>query len=288
MLGGFQKEAWAHPRKYTYQEGKGGRADTRSEEDRPPVHPLEALEVQAVSPSASSSGSTRSSSSTRSCLDSGHDLESGVKSEVETDDQVSMSSTPSYRRGRHHVRPSESQPPPQDRIIELVRKEGVRHHVPAWMRDRKITPSILVLADSQLKYWPPNDKVCDVRMHAWPVKRWAQAIRLGEIKVECSTVVIYLEGTRRWTDILPIKNLLQGLCKVIRNLGDNPRIFISNHLPQEGGAPLDLQWCIPTSPCSRPPGVFAGQLVESLSSPCTSILCQKGRTRSLNQQITTS
>ena len=29
----------------------------------------------------------------------------------------------------------------------------------------------------------------------------------------------------------PIKNSLHGLCKTIKNLGNNPRIFISNHLP---------------------------------------------------------
>ena len=65
-----------------------------------------------------------------------------------------------------------------------------------------------------------------------------QAIKLGNIKVRCYTVVLYLEGLHSWQDVPPIKNALQTLCRVIRSYGPDPRIFIANHLPRVSGSPL--------------------------------------------------
>ena len=51
-------------------------------------------------------------------------------------------------------------------------------------------------------------------------------------------MVLYLEATRSWTGVPPIKNILVLLCKTIRNYSDNPWIFISNHIPRVGQSPI--------------------------------------------------
>ena len=55
-----------------------------------------------------------------------------------------------------------------------------------------------------------------------------------------------------WADVPPIKTLLQNLCKTICNHGNNPRIFISNHLPKRV---VRLQLWI--SHCNKEQGVWA-------------------------------
>ena len=103
-----------------------------------------------------------------------------------------------------------------------------------WLRKKaERKPTVLVLADSQLKYWPDNDRVCSVEYHSgWAVCRWSQAIKLGKIRIDTYfTMTLYLQGTQNWHDLPPIKNLLETLCKVIKQHGNNPRIFIADHLP---------------------------------------------------------
>ena len=94
------------------------------------------------------------------------------------------------------------------------------------------------MADKQLHYWPQADRICSVTLKDWPVKRWGQAIHLGEVRITSPIVVLYLEGTKNWRDIPPIKNSLQALCKVIRNHSLGVRIFVSNHLPQITSSPV--------------------------------------------------
>ena len=170
------------------------------------------------------------------------------------DEQGSETSTPAYKRGRYDNTPDKKgdvktlenpnqRQDEEDRVtveaIRVIQREGVHFTVPGWIQKRKVSPSILILADAQLKYWPPHDSVCEVIFHQnWPLRRWSQAVRLGTIGVKCVTVVLYLEGTTRWSDIPPIKNVLQALCKTIRNHGSNPRIFVANHLPRVRSDPL--------------------------------------------------
>ena len=126
-------------------------------------------------------------------------------------------------------------------VMEL-RRSGPHLGIPPWIASRKWRGhSVLILADSQLDHWPSRDRICSVINRNWPVSRWTHAIRLGEIKVQSFTVVLYLEGTRMWNDVPPMKNTLQALCKAIRNHANQPRIFIANHLPRLStpiGAPV--------------------------------------------------
>ena len=198
--------------------------------------------------------STPCNSSTPDCLNTGSDqVESDAGIIIQMDGQDSLwdsevdghdsdTSTPAYKRGQHHVEQSR-QPNVQGisdlEVIKIIQEEGMGFSVPDWIKTRKISPSILLLADSQVKYWPGNDAVCKVQYHQdWPISRWTQAIRLGLIKIECTTVVVYLEAVRRWSDVPPIKNSLNTLCRNIRNHGNTPWIFIANLLPAVNSSPL--------------------------------------------------
>ena len=123
--------------------------------------------------------------------------------------------------------------------VHLIQREGLDFSLPTWVKSRPVKASVLILADAQLKYWPSNDKVCDVQCHPkWPIRRWNQALHMGIIKIDCLKVVLYLEATRHWQDVLPIKNSLHALCKTIRSLSSNPTIFISNLLPRVEPSPV--------------------------------------------------
>ena len=170
----------------------------------------------------------------------------------------SDTSTPGYKRGRHSQEPQQSSTSsrgaefiikclrretlsPKDKLarqaVQELQEEGSQFSLPSH-RCQLRTPSILILADKQLHHWPNQDSICTVEMRDWPIKRWSQAIHLGHIRILSHTVVLYLEGTRKWSDVPPIKNALKGLCKVIHSHGNEPRIFIANHLPRASGSPV--------------------------------------------------
>ena len=169
------------------------------------------------------------------------------------DEQKSEMSTPAYKRGHYDVtldnkgntRRGDATGQAQDRedrattkVIKLIQEEGMHFTVPSWIQKRKVTPSILVLADAQLKYWPPHDNVCEVVFHQnWPLKRWSQAIQLGTINVKCVTIVLYLEGTCRWSDVPPIKNVLHTLCKTLRITAATPGYLLPTISPGSGRTP---------------------------------------------------
>ena len=160
----------------------------------------------------------------------------------EVDGHDSDTSIPAYKRGQHHVnRPKQSnvQGILDLEVVKIIQEEGMDFSVLDWIKRRKFSSSILLLADCQVKYWPGNDAVCKVQYHQdWLLSRSTQAIRLGHIRINCATVVVYLEAVRRWSDVPPIKNSLNTLCRNIRNHGNNPRIFIANLLPAVNSSPL--------------------------------------------------
>ena len=159
----------------------------------------------------------------------------------DVDGQESDTSTPAYKRGRYTPPRSEQEQKQEEDLaaVRLIQEEGINFHSPNWINRRAVAQSVVLLADSRVKNWPKNDKVVKVEYHPeWPIKRWAQAVKLGHIQLQHTTVIIYLEGTQFWEDVPPIKNTLHTLCKAVRHLGVNPRIFIANHIPLPRGSPL--------------------------------------------------
>ena len=222
---------------------------------------------------------------------SGH----GEGSDSNTDcEQDSDTSKPAYKRGRHEencpsslsvetvrgwkrgYRTDSAQLVSDHEAVDLINREGLKFQTPVGVKTRKDNHSVLILVDSQLKFWLNHDNVCKVEFHKnWPISRWNQALKLGIIKVESHTVVLYLEGTRAWQDVPPIKNSLTLLCKTIRNHGNNPRIFIGNHLPRVEPSPVEypvqhsnftLQQAIRSTRRALKGGVFELSIGEHFTS----------------------
>ena len=196
---------------------KDSRARTHSpeeEEERANSRPLEVQDTPFIS---STQGYADGGSSP---LQAGSDHETVIQfiyqgegaweSEADSD-----TSTPDCKRGKHTepCMPHQTSPPvsPTDRAERLLTQQAVREisqygmqfKLPHWLKDRRpCNPSVLVLADTQLHNWP-KDGLCHVIVKDWPVKRWAQAIKLGEIRINCSIIVLYLEGTQTWRDVPP-------------------------------------------------------------------------------------
>ena len=171
------------------------------------------------------------------------------------------------------------------RLVKHIKSEGMAHSTPAWLSQQVTSKSLLILSDSQMKYWLDHDKVCHVEFRlGWPLNRWAQAVRRGIIKVDFRTVVPYLEATNRWQDVPPIKNVLHTLCKAIWSLGNNSCIFVVNHLPlvNMGSSPLcnsvTSNFILQQATCSVGRALRGGYS----SCPCMSTLCVQKTTRSFN------
>ena len=139
-------------------------------------------------------------------------------------------STPAYKRGRRETETDLE-------VVRIIQKEGIGSPIPRWARCRG--QSIVILADSQVKHWPEKDNICQIHYReGWPLARWGQAIRMGDLKITQHTVLLYLEVTRGWQDVPPIKNGLHHLCKTIRNYANKPQIFVGNHLPRISSSPV--------------------------------------------------
>ena len=129
--------------------------------------------------------------------------ESNWESETESE-----TSTPDFKRGRFtppgdHVVPTPEQELTRQAVGEIMQK-GPLINTQSWVHNRTCrNPSVLILADGQLKHWPHNDKVCKVVNNDWPVKRWSQAIKMGTIRIQAHTVILYLEGAKTWADVPP-------------------------------------------------------------------------------------
>ena len=197
--------------------------DSLRTSDVPDQHVTLGPSSRAHTPDSSSNTvSTPSGSSPQQKSTSGSTTQSlGILIEMVYDDQVesawdteqecnSDTSTPDFKCGRHGSKDRRGKITTQghgraevtnQQAIRSIQREGIRFSLPVWLTGRKIKHSILILADAQLRYWPGNNKLCKVVFHnKWPIKRWNQALRMGVIRVECHTVILYLEGTRKWQD----------------------------------------------------------------------------------------
>ena len=81
----------------------------------------------------------------------------------DTEMEESTTSTPDFKRGRH----SEQNPISDEEAVRAIKREGLVMESPVWIQDRsrRMRASVLVLADSQLKFWPGNDKICRIAFH---------------------------------------------------------------------------------------------------------------------------
>ena len=151
-------------------------------------------------------------------------------------DHDSETSTPDFKRECHEVVKDVL----QEQAVKEVLEVGGHYPTSRWIQKRRNRgPSVLILADAQLGNWPASDKICQVEYRPqWPVQRWIQAVKTGDIRIKAFTVVLYLEELKKWQDLPPIKNTIQKLCLAIRHFGQEPRIFVANFLPRVSSSPV--------------------------------------------------
>ena len=172
-----------------------------------------------------------------------HQGDSPWRSEEEMDTTIasdcSHTSTPSYKRGRHSDLGTNSKiASEQDKkIVQHILDKGIKWKIPKWISKHR-RRSVQVLADAQVEKWPLYDNICQVKYgQGWKVREWIEAICAETIRLEHSTVILYLEAAMRM-DFQPLKNVLQTLCKAIRQHQGGARIYMCNLLPRVTSSPL--------------------------------------------------
>ena len=152
-------------------------------------------------------------------------------SDLDSDQDSVSTETPAYKRGRHDQIMDEQ-------ALAAIRKEGMHYSVKKWLR--KPRKDIVFIADSQVKDWPFNDRLCTLFYHQdRPIRHWASDLRMGFLDVQsATTIILYLEGLCNWEDPPPIKNCLQRLVSSLRLQQPECRVFVCNILPRVGGSPL--------------------------------------------------
>ena len=141
-------------------------------------------------------------------------------------DSVSSSDTPDYKRGKHDIV-----------SLDQVKRELIQDYRQARQACCHISPTVEILADSRLSRWSKVDRLCKIEYKQVELKRWIADLWAEVVRIQCNTVVLYLEQTTRYKDVPPLNKLL-ALCKVIRQHNSSARIFVSNLLPQPATSPL--------------------------------------------------
>ena len=146
----------------------------------------------------------------------------------EADSVISDTSTPDYKRGKHDDELE------QEAIREIRAESTVQHS-----KVNTRPPSLHVLADTRLEFWPKNDQICVLSYQPqWSFNQWIAALRAETVRVKCHTVLLYFEKVQDFQEVPPLKNVLHTMCKLIRQNNRSARIFISNLLPRMSGSPL--------------------------------------------------
>ena len=141
------------------------------------------------------------------------------------DSDDSTTSTPAFKRGDHGLDMQE--------ITALLKSEA---HTTL---TRQRGYSIQILADARVQHWSKVDRVCKLEIHpGWDTRQWVSAIRAETIRITCHTVVLYFEKTATYSDVPPLKNGIQAVCKAIRQHHHTARIFVSNLLLAPSSSPL--------------------------------------------------
>ena len=162
-------------------------------------------------------------------------------------DSLSESETPGYKRGQlpsstaewepvHTKDPNLGEERSQfdDEIVKLIQQDCKLH-----VNKLRKPPSVHILADAKLENWSKIDNICVLDYKpGWNFKKWISALRAETIRINCNTVILYLERSQEFDQVPPLKNGLHTMCKIIRQHQKGVRIFISNLLPRIHGSPV--------------------------------------------------
>ena len=127
--------------------------------------------------------------------------------------------------------------------IRIILDDIKREYFITWRqarRDRQ--PSIHLLNDGRLKEWPESDgKVKLTLQPTWVLKDWIKGLQTGDATLEAFNIVVCLDSFRLVPDEIPLKNQIAALCRAIRKVRRDTRIFVCENLPRPyDNSPLGL------------------------------------------------
>ena len=124
--------------------------------------------------------------------------------------------------------------------LELEAIEQIKLECKQVMKGPRRPPSVHILADSKITEWPTRDNISTVDFKPeWNFRKWISALRAEMVRVDCHTVILYLERIQQYEAVPPLKNNLHTMCKILRQHYQGVRIFVSNLLPRaQGSSPL--------------------------------------------------
>ena len=135
------------------------------------------------------------------------------------DSEKSNTSTPGYKRGKHHT-PLSVSSHSKGQACALCTKtrevttggagilcsviKTVRSNDAVKRTTKRRPPSLHLLTNSRVQCWPSWDNVCIVDHHpGWSFQKWISSLRTEIVCISCHTVVIYLEKIIELQDVPP-------------------------------------------------------------------------------------
>ena len=126
-------------------------------------------------------------------------------------------------------------------IRQLICKEGVQDHkqIPTWMKRRR-PASVHILADNHLGERPIGDQQCKLTyFQHLPLAQWIDKIRKKLIPLNSNITVLYLQKLRNLQLETLLKNRLAQICRIIRMVAPETRVFICDSLPPRSNSLLE-------------------------------------------------
>ena len=107
------------------------------------------------------------------------------------------------------------------------------YSIPKEISRRDRPPSVHILNDGRLIKWPKNDNKCLITIQpTWLINDWINNLRDGNTRIGAFNVVISLDSLRLAPDVNPLKNQISSLCRAIRAITKDTRIYVCDNIPR--------------------------------------------------------
>ena len=122
--------------------------------------------------------------------------------------------------------------------VDEILEHGMTYTLPSWMRQTR-PPALQLFSEEMLKRWPKVDKKCRVRCEeGWPISKWTQEVNMGHVSIIGHSTVLCLPRLKQMESMEPIKNKLGQLCRALRSIDPQGKIYICSNIPGPFGAPV--------------------------------------------------
>ena len=119
----------------------------------------------------------------------------------------------------------------------MLLQEGLSYELPSWTKNRDRL-SCHLFVDGGFEGWSRRDAKVKVESHEWRIPQWVSAIRMRDVEVKASIVVLYLQKVKEVETKEVLYNQLAALCRAIKAASPHAKVFISNLLIVPGVVPV--------------------------------------------------